>query len=172
MINSENMSIINFSCLFLFSSLLIGCHNDTEEFPAIRRWVNETEFELKIKVTGSDVIDPANTNFFLDEIIQPKDSIEFSTFCFISHGGSCDEEIIPFSSPGLIIFQDSLWIVYSKELILNPDSLGVMDRFPLVPIPTGKPYEITKEGDTRIYTYRFDSVDLARAVPIPEGQVY
>ena len=136
-----------FSCCLLFA-----CTEELVEHDSIRRIVNETKYGVEIEVFGDD-----------DQytyVIDPFDSLDIE--------GVCTSGVETYCELGWITSLDNATITFDDERIQTFDGLPVDKTQKAINADPGAGYgyTLTREGDTRIYTYRITEDDYDNAETI------
>ena len=141
-------SIILF--VFCLCTLLVSCVDKEDRHLAIRRIINETNFDVRVEVFGGE----EKFNYLIDA----QDSINIEGFCNYGVVGYCFlgwRGDLPF---GNIFFDEERVLSFES----GDGSSNAINSNPL----GGNGYIKSKENGVGIYTYRITQEDYENAEPI------
>ncbi len=134
--------------LFL-GCVLFACTEELVEHDSIRRIVNNTKYRVEIEVFGDDDL--------YVYVIDPFDSLDVK--------GVCTSGVETYCELGWITSLDNATITFADERIQTFDGLPVDKNEKAINADPGAGYgyKLTREEDTRIYTYRITEDDYDNA---------
>ena len=142
--------------LIIAFALLTACHKENER-AAIRRIINQTEFNVEIKVYGDE-----KAESFQYEV-SSKDTLAIEGSCFFGASEYCSLDWTTSLAFGEIIFQDSLKLSY-EDLPEECDEKSINAD----PIRECFGYSKKEENGVLIYAYTITPEDVLMAQTFSE----